>query len=100
MPRGDKTGPNGQGMMTGRKMGYCAGFNVPGFMNGAGFGGGFGGGFGRGCGRGRRFWGVNTVNFQQMPVQQNEKEMLKMESESLKARLEELTKRLEELEKK
>jgi len=84
MPRGDKTGPNGQGMMTGRKMGYCAGFNVPGFMNGTGFGGGFGGGFGRGMGRGRRF--MNNTN----PV----------ETQDLKAKIEELTKRLEELEKK
>ena len=84
MPRGDKTGPNGQGMMTGRKMGYCAGFNVPGFMNGTGFGGGFGGGFGRGFGRGRRF--MNNTN----PV----------ETQDLKAKIEELTKRLEELEKK
>jgi len=84
MPRGDKTGPNGQGMMTGRKMGYCAGYNVPGFMNGTGFGGGFGGGFGRGMGRGRRF--MNNTN----PV----------ETQDLKAKIEELTKRLEELEKK
>ncbi len=86
MPRGDKTGPNGQGMMTGRKMGYCAGFDVPGFMNGAGFGGGFGGGFGRGFGRGRRFLNTNPVGT--------------VETEELKAKIEQLTKRLEELEKK
>ncbi len=55
MPRGDGTGPNGQGPMTGRALGYCAGFNVPGFMNpGVDFGRGMrmawrrGGGFGRG----------------------------------------------------
>ena len=43
MPQGDRTGPNGQGSMTGRRMGFCAGFNVPGCMNGGlGRGRGFG----------------------------------------------------------
>ena len=32
MPRGDGTGPLGFGPMTGRGMGYCAGFPVPGYM--------------------------------------------------------------------
>ncbi|MDI3534182.1 MAG: hypothetical protein PWQ82_547 [Thermosediminibacterales bacterium] len=31
MPRGDGTGPRGLGPMTGRGMGYCAGFPVPGY---------------------------------------------------------------------
>ena len=62
MPRGDKTGPRGQGPMTGRAAGYGAGYDVPGYMNqGVGFGMGWGGGFGRGGrsglgrGWGRRF---------------------------------------------
>lgn len=59
MPRGDGTGPNGLGQMTGRAMGYCAGYSLPGFSNG-GFGRGlgrFGGGSrgGRGGGRGIGF---------------------------------------------
>ena len=33
MPRGDRTGPMGMGPMTGRGAGYCAGYDVPGFMN-------------------------------------------------------------------
>ncbi len=33
MPGGDGTGPRGLGPMTGRGAGFCAGFNVPGFMN-------------------------------------------------------------------
>ena len=33
MPRGDGTGPEGKGSMTGRAAGYCAGFNRPGVMN-------------------------------------------------------------------
>ncbi len=48
MPRGNRMGPAGLGPMTGRGMGYCAGFSVPGFLNRAG---GFAyGGFGRGRG--------------------------------------------------
>jgi len=49
MPYGDGTGPNGQGARTGRGMGYCAGYNMPGYAN-PGFG--RGGGFGRGRGFG------------------------------------------------
>ena len=48
MPRGDGTGPQGMGPMTGRGAGYCAGYGVPGYMNSIG-----GGGLGRGFGRGR-----------------------------------------------
>ena len=69
MPRGDGTGPQGLGTMTGRAAGYCAGYGVPGYINPvagrgqtpAGFFGpryemryGRGRGFGRGFGRGRR----------------------------------------------
>jgi hypothetical protein len=49
MPRGDRTGPWGAGPMTGRAVGYCAGYSVPGYVNpGRGYGRGFGRGFGRG----------------------------------------------------
>jgi hypothetical protein len=54
MPGGDRTGPWGQGAMTGRGAGFCAGFAAPGSMN-PGWGGFWrGGGFGRGGGRGYR----------------------------------------------
>lgn len=58
MPRGDRTGPEGFGPMTGRADGYCAGFEGPGYMNArqGGRGLGFGrreGYFSRGYGRGR-----------------------------------------------
>lgn len=36
MPRGDGTGPLGYGPMTGRGMGFCAGFNAPGYMSSLG----------------------------------------------------------------
>lgn len=33
MPRGDRTGPVGEGPMTGRGAGFCASFGPPGFAN-------------------------------------------------------------------
>lgn len=71
MPRGDGTGPEGRGAMTGRKAGYCSGNDEPGVENDsprrgnrAGFVGGQGRRGrgkakcfdGRGRGRGFRFW--------------------------------------------
>ena len=59
MPRGDRTGPEGRGPLTGRRAGYCAGYDVPGNMNermppnGMGWGRGRGGGQGWGWGPGR-----------------------------------------------
>ncbi len=61
MPAGNGTGPMGMGPLSGRGMGYCAGFGVPGYANpggvafgrGRGCGGGSGRGFGGG-GYGRR----------------------------------------------
>ncbi|MGB4046967.1 MAG: DUF5320 domain-containing protein, partial [Kiritimatiellia bacterium] len=41
MPRGDRTGPQGAGPMTGRGAGTCAGAATPGYA---------GGGYGRGGG--------------------------------------------------
>jgi hypothetical protein len=51
MPGGDGTGPLGIGPRSGRAAHFCAGFEMPGFMNPAGFGYGFGRGGGRGFGR-------------------------------------------------
>ena len=62
MPGGDRTGPAGYGSRTGRGLGYCSGYDSPGFTKGTprgggGFGRGWGRGFGRGFwGRGRGFW--------------------------------------------
>ena len=47
MPFGDGTGPRGFGPMTGRGVGYCAGFGRPGFANPIRRGGWFGFGPGR-----------------------------------------------------
>ncbi len=54
MPRGDRTGPNGMGTMTGRAAGFCAGKHEAGFTTAPGFfetGRFTARGFGRGAGR-------------------------------------------------
>ncbi len=71
MPGGDHTGPLGQGPRTGRAAGYCAGYDMPGYMNpipGGGYGGlgrGRGGGWGGG-GRGwrHRFYATGLTGWQ------------------------------------
>ena len=57
MPRGDRTGPDGMGPMTGRRMGYCAGYDMPGNVNHIGKR------MGRGLRSGRGFRGGNELNF-------------------------------------
>jgi len=63
MPGGDRTGPAGMGPMTGRAVGYCTGYSVPGY-SGFAFGSGFGAG--RGGGRGRRngFYATGLTGWQ------------------------------------
>ena len=50
MPRGNRTGPDGMGPMTGRAAGFCAGNDEAGFSSAPG--GGFGRRWNRGAGRG------------------------------------------------
>jgi len=94
MPQGDGTGPAGQGSMTGRGMGFCTGFNAPGFMNS-----GFGRRSGRGFGRGRGFaWRAQTMPIQQaQPTEKQEKQFLGQELDALKEEMKEIEKRLKEL---
>ncbi len=89
MPQGDRTGPNGQGPMTGRKMGFCTGFNMPGFMN-SGFRRGMG--FGRGFGR-----GFPCFIQPQVITESQEKEILKQELEAIKAEKTEIEAQLKKL---
>ncbi len=92
MPGGDGTGPNGEGPMTGRGMGFCAGFNVPGYAN-PGFGG-------RWIRRGRGF-AFRRIFFPQIIQPQitkkQEKEILENELQRLKEEIQEIEKRLKEL---
>lgn len=127
MPRGDGTGPIGLGEMTGRGVGYCAGYEMPGYGNpipGRGFGAGFGGGarfrgleFTRGAGfggggRGRRnwYWATGQPGWMRSgagmgpygPYAQAdpgiEKTMLRSQAEALKVQLDNINQRLSDLE--
>lgn len=92
MPRGDKTGPEGSGPMTGRQLGYCTGNNRPGFMeqnsmHGRGFGRGFQFGSGRGRGMGYGFrHGAGTV-YPESTYQASEKTLIENEIRILKDQL-------------
>eukprot|EP00828_Plagiopyla_frontata_P028464 TRINITY_DN36821_c0_g1_i1.p2 TRINITY_DN36821_c0_g1~~TRINITY_DN36821_c0_g1_i1.p2 ORF type:complete len:156 (-),score=8.53 TRINITY_DN36821_c0_g1_i1:90-557(-) len=105
MPRGDRSGPNGMGSMTGRGAGFCNGFNAPGYINtgvaggygrGMGAGRGFGGGFHRGPGRG---YGIGFQPFYAAPVYSKETEKGYVENEVsfLKEQLKALEGRLAEM---
>lgn len=85
MPRGDRTGPQGAGRMTGRGAGYCAGYDRPGFA------GGFsGGGRRRGLGLGmRRGLGSQAGNFEDRRF-----------SDDIDARLNRIERTLDELKSK
>ncbi len=54
MPRGDRSGPLGQGELAGRQMGYCAGYDAPGFAQDGFYGCSHGRGLAQG-GQGRAF---------------------------------------------
>ena len=122
MPGGDRTGPMGLGEMTGRGMGLCAGYDVPGLGDAAprgrmyrGRGGMAMGRGGRGfrnryyatgqpgwmrAGRGMQAWGypAYTDNQYQMSPD-NEMEQLKKEKEYLKKELDDIQERINSIEK-
>lgn len=101
MPRGDMTGPAGQGPMTGRGMGYCAGYDRPGYMNPYPYGGRGYFGWGRGWfggGRGWRNWQRAGMGLPAWGGYPSEKEMLSQELEGLKEGIKAIEKRLQELE--
>ena len=93
MPRNDKTGPDGSGPLTGRRMGVCVGNedsytgNRGWFGRGSG-GRGFGGGRNRGSGRG---FGIRARS---VVASQSDEKMLKSEIDTLKEQISTLEKRL------
>lgn len=100
MPGGNGTGPMGEGPMTGRSAGYCAGFATPSFAIP-----GRGGRFGRGMGMARngRGFGFRNRFYAPTPVQQpvnaeQEKNYLAHEAKALEEELATVKKRLNELE--
>jgi len=113
MPRGDGTGPMGQGPMTGRGLGYCAGYPQPGFMYpGPGFGRGFGKGWGRGFGRGRGFrWRTEPIyppvgypvepirltKEDQRKILEQEKKELELEIKAIHEEVEAIQRKIKEL---
>ena len=107
MPRGDGTGPMGNGPMTGRGAGFCAGFAVPGVASALGRFGGFGGfGCRRGAGGGMRGAGMQARNrfmaqpFMAQPYGEvgvttaNEKEWLSRQMNALETQLQQVKQRL------
>lgn len=113
MPYGDRTGPMGQGPMTGRGAGYCAGYGTPGYANpvsgGYGFGRGRGGGWGRGgFGFRHNFYATGMFGWQRAgwsvpwpgaaaPTKEEEMAVLKSQADALKNSLEDIQRRLKEL---
>lgn len=95
MPKGDRTGPRGEGPLTGRQLGYGGGFKTPGFAKGGGGGwrhGFFGRGrFGRGFGRG--YFGREQDDLHD----ETEIDELKSEVKDLKSNLNTILERLEAL---
>ena len=112
MPGGDRTGPLGAGPMTGWGLGYCGGYNVPGYANYANmrpfFGRGYG--FGRGRGRGMRrglgfglrwgapFYPYPYASYVPPYSGENEAEILRQEAKQLEDSLEQINKRLTQME--
>jgi len=107
MPLGDRTGPLVLGPRTGRGLGYCAGYGVPGYLNpiGRSFGYGRGFGFGRGFGYGRGYgWVFRYAQASGYPyrygyTQADEKAVLSAQAKALEEELNAIKARLAELEK-
>lgn len=99
MPRGDGTGPMGNGPRAGWGAGSCSDNPGPADMNqmpGRGFGRGSGRGRGRGNGMGRwRCAGESGSVVQPNP--EEEHRSLENHKEALQARLEDINRRLDEL---
>lgn len=98
MPGGNRTGPQGQGPMTGRRMGSCIDNDYPGagtyFRAGRGFGRGFRGGFASGKGMGFGFrYGFRNPYPENIP-DVSEKTIIENEIRILKDQLSYLEKQL------
>ena len=95
MPRGDRTGPDGLGPMTGRRAGYCAGYSVPGYMNdvpGWGRGYGYGRGYRWGAGYGRVYYPADVPPaVDEKTFLENQLKYLEQQQENLRKRLNDLT---------
>ncbi|MBN1602557.1 MAG: DUF5320 domain-containing protein [Chitinispirillaceae bacterium] len=106
MPRGDRTGPQGMGPMTGRGAGVCAGYSTPGFMNvlpgrgGMGFGRGRGRGFGMGWRNGWSFQNAQVTPQQVSYQQVDELSSLRNQSKYFDEALQSVNKRISDIQAK
>ena len=94
MPYGNRMGPENMGPMTGRGLGFCAGYNSGGYLNrGRGLGRGRCSGFRKG---GAGFSGNKTPFFsdQTFGKEINRKEILKEQEAFLEAELKSVRERL------
>ena len=110
MPFGNRTGPRGEGPLTGRGAGHCAGYAAPGYASwGPGRGVGYAGAWGRG--RGHRHWyyatglpgwarGAGGYDTPAMPGVPSESQTLKGQAELLQSQLDLVNQRINELEAK
>lgn len=98
MPRGDRTGPLGQGSMTGRGMGFCSGNEFAGNAAGT-FGRGMARGFRGGQGRRGGFSRFGNVGFEQNTedAKQNRKRSIEDEIDFLKNQISGLEAELKKL---
>ncbi len=108
MPGGDRTGPSGLGSMTGRGLGYCAGYDMPGYTRGLGMS--RAGGRGRGMGYGRGY-GIPiypqyaqpvmpiTSPENQLTMLKQQKDYLASEMNNIKGAIDEISKKITEFEK-
>ena len=104
MPAGDRTGPMGEGPVTGRGLGYCRGNDYPGnrsslWNSGRGFGRGLGRGPGFGGGRGLGFRG-GYGNYYEGSSDVSEKTLIENEIRILKDQLSALEDRLSKTKEK
>ncbi len=76
MARGDRTGPEGRGPLTGRGMGFCADNKEPGYTAGGGF---------SGRRRGRGFYNAQPVD--EKTYLEEEKSYLEQRLAGIKTRL-------------
>lgn len=108
MPRGDRTGPYGEGSRTGRGLGYCTGHQNPGYTKPRRALGRPRRGLRRGLGRrirrgiapprrGLRRIPETTVNEPTPRNEEEEKELLNEEKEIVKEEIEELKEELENI---
>lgn len=104
MPRGDKTGPAGQGALTGRRAGFCMGNDTAGFQS-AGSGRVWGRSFHCGGGRGRHNRSYATgrpagMRYGAAPAAygpQDEKLWLQHQADALQTQLRSIEQRLGEM---